>query len=579
MTALPLSFDQRFAAALQLADAGQLTEATARFAALLDARPDWPPLRHALVRARLLGGAHAEALAVALHPSLLGATDTFRAVVADFDAAGAIEQRLALLRARLQAHPRSPGAALGLAIDLHRLFRVGEALHWCEHALALRPHDPLAQAIRATALVDRGDVEAGLAAHRALLPRGDAETWARHLVLMHYDPAQTNAALHAVLDEHARRHLPRFGPPFVRRASDPERSLRVGWLTPRPADGPVATFLGGLLAQFDRDRHTHVLITLQPPPDAAGLPTLADARVDASGFDDARLLQRLRELELDVLVDLAGHATWNRIGVLAQRVAPLQVCWLDWFDTTAVPALDAWLSDPWLTPAESSQRYSEQLVRLPSGRFCYTPPAVAPTAAYAGDGAVVFASFNRLAKLNDGVLDAWAAILHRVPGAVLELRARHLGEAATAAHVAARFAARGIGAERLRLGGALPYAELLAAYRRVDVALDPFPFSGCTTTCDALWMGCATITLPGETFVSRQSASLLWRLGREEWVARDRADYIERAVAAATDVAALRAQRGGLREAVRERLCDAAIHAAEFAAALRELWRARCEGA
>jgi predicted O-linked N-acetylglucosamine transferase (SPINDLY family) len=578
MTALPPSFEQRFAAALQLADAGRLAEASERFAALLGECPDSPPLRHALVRARLLDGAPDAALAAALHPSLLGATDAFRAVVADFGAAGAIEQRLALLRARLQAHPRSPGAALTLATELHRLFRVGEALHWSEHVLALRPHDPLAQAVRATALVDRGDVEAGLAAHRALLPHGDAETWARHLVLMHYDPAQTNAALHALLAEHARRHLPRFGPPFTRRAHDPERVLRVGWLTPRAGDGPVATFLGGLLAQFDRSRHAHLLVTLQPTPNSA-LAALADASVDASGLDDVRLLQRLRELELDVLVDLAGHATWNRIGVLAQRVAPLQVCWLDWFDTTSVPAIDAWLSDPWLTPADSSQRYSEQLVRLPSGRFCYTPPADAPAPTHDGDGAVVFASFNRLAKLNDGVLDAWAEILQRVPEATLELRARHLGEAATAAHVAARFAARGIGAERVRLGGALPYAELLAAYRRVDIALDPFPFSGCTTTCDALWMGCATITLPGETFVSRQSASLLWRLGREEWIARDRAEYVERAVAAATDVAALRAQRGALREAVRERLCDAATQAAEFAAALRELWRTRCSGA
>jgi protein O-GlcNAc transferase len=174
------------------------------------------------------------------------------------------------------------------------------------------------------------------------------------------------------------------------------------------------------------------------------------------------------------------------------------------------------------------------------------------------------------------VLDAWAAILRKSPAALLEIRARHLDESATRAHIVTRFAARGIGAECLRLHGELPYRELLAAYRRVDIALDPFPFSGCTTTCDALWMGCPVITLPGETFVSRQSASLLWRLGRDEWVARDRADYVERALTLAANIESVRAERERLREAVRLRLCDAQAQAADFAIALRTLWRERC---
>jgi predicted O-linked N-acetylglucosamine transferase (SPINDLY family) len=277
-----------------------------------------------------------------------------------------------------------------------------------------------------------------------------------------------------------------------------------------------------------------------------------------------------------VVVDLAGHATANRIGVIAQRVAPLQVCWLDWFDSTAVPAIDAWISDAWLTPADSTQRYSERIVRLGAGRFCYSPPPDAPPPAREHGGAPVFASFNRLARLNEAVVGRWADILRRAPRARLVLRARHLAEAATRAHVAARFVQRGIAAERLELGGALPYRDLLDAYRHVDIALDPFPSSACTTTCDALWMGCATVTLPGETFVSRQSASLLWRLGRPEWVARDGADYVERALALAADVESLRAQRAQLREQVRLRLCDAQAQAVDFAAALRGLWRERC---
>jgi protein O-GlcNAc transferase len=213
---------------------------------------------------------------------------------------------------------------------------------------------------------------------------------------------------------------------------------------------------------------------------------------------------------------------------------------------------------------------------LASGRFCYTPPTEAPAPVHRGDDTIVFSSFNRLAKLNTNVVSTWAEILRRVPGSRLQIGVRLLGDAATRAHLVERFAAHDVGADRLDLHGHRSYAELLAAYTGIDVALDPFPFSGCTTTCDALYMGCAVIALPGETFVSRQSASLLWRLGRDEWIARDRQDYVDRAVAVATDVAGLRNGRARLREAVRLRLCDADAQAGDFAEALRGLWREYC---
>lgn len=568
----------RFHLGLALLACARHGEAAAALATLIAAEPDWAAARQAAVRARLLDGDRAGALAAASHPCVLEARPLLVAIAADLLAAGATAEHAALLEALQAQRPRDVDALLALAADLHRFARPSAALACCERALALRPGDPLARSIRAAALIDRGDVESGLDALRDALRGGDAALHARHLVLMHYDPAQTCEGLFAAHRDYAQRHLRAFAPPYLRRAADADKALRIGWLSPRFGAGPVSTFLGGLLAQFDRSRHRHLLIDLgrEQGAEAQALRALADDTIDAGGLDDRRLLQRLRDLDLDVLIDLAGHATWNRIGVVAERVAPLQVCWLDWFDTTAVAAMDAWISDRWLTPQGSAQRYSERVVHLPSGRFCYTPPADAPEPTREGGGSVTFASFNRLAKLNDGVADAWADILRRVPDARLHLRARHLGEAATRERVLARFAARGIAAERLQLGGDLPYRRLLEAYRQVDVALDPFPFSGCTTTCDALWMGCAVIALPGETFVSRQSAGLLWRLGREDWVARDRADYVERACAAAAQVDALRGGRADLRVAARTHLADAARQAGEFAALLRELWRERC---
>ncbi|HEY6943451.1 hypothetical protein [Dokdonella sp.] len=560
-------FVRRLREAVSLADRGELPAAIERLRALLREQPRAASLRQLLARCHLRAGERDAALAIAAHPSVLADRATLYAMVADFADAGAGRERVALLEAVVRHDPSDYEAALALAASLHALGCPSAALRWSTHASSLRPRAPLPRAIAATALVDRGDVEAGLAAYRDLLAtHADAEHAARHLVLMHYDPALDAPAMSAAINAFARRFLPR--PDRIEaRARLPGQRLRIGWVSPRFGDGPVPTFLGGLLRAFDRERHEHVLVDLAATDRrlAHSLLREGDAYVDASGLGDEALLVRLRALELDVLVDLAGHSTANRLAVIARRAAPVQLTWLDWFDTTGVAAIDAFVGDPWIMPPGSDAHFSETVANLPSGRFCYTPPHDAIEVSRVGDGAVVFASFNRLAKLNDGVLDAWAAILLCCPDSRLVLRARHLGEADTRAHVAARLGARGVDASRLELGGPLPYRDLLDAYRRVDIALDPFPFSGCTTSCDALWMGCAVVAIEGNTYVGRQSASLLRRLGAIEWIASDAAGYVECARRAAADVPALRGARAALRRRVLECLCDARTHADEFA--------------
>ncbi|HEU4665304.1 MAG TPA: hypothetical protein VFS55_14845 [Dokdonella sp.] len=568
------AFVRRLHEAASLADRGQLRAAIECLHALLLERPRAAPLRQLLARCHLRAGDGDAALAIAAHPALFADRATLYAVVADFAAAGAARQRVALLEAVAGNDPTDYEAALALAASLHALGCPSAALRWSTRAAALRPHEAKPRAIAATALVDRGDVEAGLAAYRALLAaHPDTEHAARHLVLMHYDPALDAAAMSASIRAFAQRFLAAPGT-IEARTRTPGQRLRIGWVSPRFGGGPVPTFLGGLLRAFDRGQHEHVLVDLTAADPSAARTLLrdGDAYVDASGLDDAALLARLRALGLDVLVDLAGHSTANRLAVIARRAAPLQLAWLDWFDTTGIAALDVFVGDTWLTPPESHAHFSERVANLASGRFCYTPPAEAIDATRVGDGAVVFGSFNRLAKLNDGVLDAWAAILHRCAGSRLVLHARHLGEAETRAHLAARLGARGIAADRLEFGGLLSYRDLLEAYRRVDIALDPFPFSGCTTSCDALWMGCPVVTIEGRTYVGRQGASLLRRLGATDWIAPDPAGYVERAVRVAADVDALRNARQSVRRRMLDSLCDARTHADEFARMVRAEW-------
>ncbi|HET6913871.1 MAG TPA: tetratricopeptide repeat protein [Rhodanobacteraceae bacterium] len=517
------------------------------------------------------------ALALALDPVLLAAPGLARGVAAVFGAAGADQERLALLRELGNLHPGDYACVMSLAGALYAADRAAEALAWADRAHDLRPEAATPLQMRAISLIDRGDVEEGLAIYRELVERGslNAMDEQRFLVVEHYHPSLNAEIIHADHAAWARRHASPFGTPFIYAPSDTART-RLGWMSPRFDEGPVARFFTGLLRAFDRASHHHTVINLDGPGDActAEIESLADEVIELAGVEDETLLERLRELRLDVLIDLAGHAPFGRPRVLAQRVAPIQLCWLDYFDSTALPNMDGWISDRWLSPEDSPQIFSERLLRLPSGRFCYTPPGTLSTG-HEGDGAPTFVSFNRIAKLNAAVVDAWCRILGQVPDARLMVGARALEDDLAANYLRRRFEQRGIDPDRLLLHGHQPYSSLLQAYRRADIALDPFPFSGCTTSCDALWMGVPVITLPGWSVVSRQTASLLWRLERPQWVASNTDDYVERAVSLAGDVEALRRSRAALRESVELKLCDARLQATEFATLLHELRRAR----
>ena len=548
---------------------------------LLALHPQHALARRVLLRNLLRQGLVDDALRVARDPAVLGDETAAQEIAIEFCATAPLAQACALLEELLARHPQNYTFCILYARRLHAVGRSSAALAWSERAHSLAPQALEPIEMRAVALLDRGDVEAGLALYRTLLARTDvdADTASRCLILAHYDPAQDNAALFAAHRAWTRRYIRPFGAPFREpEPRDAGRKLRIGWLSPRFGNGPVASFFTGLLAAFDRTQFEHHLVALQARGDLATqrLRAKSDAWLALDGLDDAALLQRLRDAAFDIVIDLAGHSVGNRLRVLAQRVAPIQLCWLDYFDTTAIDTMDGWISDAWLTPEDSPQRYTERVLRLESGRFCYAPPEDAPPPTHAGGGAPVFGSFNRLAKLNDAVLDTWCEILRRVPAAQLALGTQLLGDEIARARTIERFAQRGIDAARLRLHAQRSYAELLDAYRDIDIALDPFPFSGCTTTCDALWMGVPVIARSGDTFVARQSASLLQRLGRHEWLANDPGEYVERAVNLVQRIDEVRAQRAALRETTRRKLCDATAQARDFAGLLRALWREGC---
>src|SRR5581483_9494664 len=240
-----------------------------------------------------------------------------------------------------------------------------------------------------------------------------------------------------------------------------------------------------------------------------------DVWCPTAGLDDAALAARIGADAIDVLVDLSGHTAGNRLGVFARKPAPVQATWIGYFNTTGLDAIDYLITDAANVPPAAERWFTEQVVRLPVGRFCYTPPDDAPAVAPPPSrtrGHITFGSFNNVSKITPGVVALWAAVARATPVSRLLLKWRSLGDARERERLLAAFAAAGLEPARLELRPYSPHTAMLAEYADVDIALDPFPFTGGLTSCEALWMGVPVITLPGTRAVSRQTLGLLTQI-------------------------------------------------------------------
>ena len=304
---------------------------------------------------------------------------------------------------------------------------------------------------------------------------------------------------------------------------------------------------------------------------------------DVIGVSDRQLAERIRADRIDILFDLAGHTAHNRLLVFARKPAPIQFTWIGYEGTTGLAAMDYLLADRHVVPQGTEHYYRERVLRMPEGYLCYDPPGAAPPAGpppSLAKGYATFGSFNNPAKVGREVVAVWAEILRRAPTARLVLKYRGLGDPTVKRWYLDLFAAHDVEPHRLDLLPPSSYAEYLATYQQVDVALDPFPFSGSVTTCDALWMGVPVVSCPGETFASRHSLSHLSNVGLTETIAHDLNEYVEVALSLAGDVPRLAMLRAGLRQRMAASpLCDGQRFAANLMRVLRDVWRQWCDAA
>lgn len=447
-------------------------------------------------------------------------------------------------------------ALIQKAIHRRELGQVKEAIQDCEACLALDPGN--------------------LAAHT------------NRLLFMLADPAVTAYDIRRATEEYARvvevPLKPRW-PMHERTNRQPWQRLRVGFLSPDLRNHAVVYSVEGLLAQLDRRGFSVIALHLHPGGDhiTERIKRHADEFIELANHALQEQVQLILDAKLDILIDLAGHTGNNGLLLMAMKLVPIQVSWLGYPATTGLTAIDYKFTDEVTDPEGADDQYSERLYRLPTLFSCYRPlirnplwryqPAyqVRPTPSVQ-NGYVTFGSCNNLGKLTDDVLRLWGRILATVPNSRLLIEGKSLDQAEFAGNYRKRCARLGIDTSRLELVP-LEVKNQYLTYHRIDIALDPFPLTGGTTTFDLLWMGVPLVSMVGDSFKSRLSTGILTYLGRTEWLANNTEEYVRIARDLAVDVHGLNTLRLGLRHEVeRSVLMREDLYCQHFGEGLRLMW-------
>jgi protein O-GlcNAc transferase len=494
---------------------------------------------------------------------------------------GKHDKGVAAFRSALAANTALPGARLGLANALRSLHRYTEAAD-----LLADLTDALALATLAATHLSRGDpARAWTIASDAAARFPDDLTLATTRAniacyvpgLSRDDEWRTQRAYGEIFDRNVR-----ITPPPLDRARDPDRTLTIGLVSPDFREHSVGCFLGPLLTNLDPARLRTVLY-FSGRADAATerFRRLAGVFRDVTALSDHDLAMTVRRDAIDILVDLSGHTLGHRLPLFVFRAAPVQVSYLGYPSITGLSAMDARLVDAITDPPPEANSLSpERLVRLdgPFLAFEVPPQTPAPRRPRSHGDPIILGSFNAMPKINPVVLDTWAAILVRVPGSRLVLKSGPLADESVRRALHARAAAAGLDPGRVEcLPSTATRADHLTSYARVDLALDPFPYHGTTTTCEAAAMGVPTLTLRGDRHAARVGATINAALGLSDFVTDSIEGYVSAAVALAADTARL----ADLHATLPGRLAgsplrDGARLARSFESALRGLWGEWC---
>ncbi len=477
-----------------------------------------------------------------------------------------------------------PGLLLNLAVYQEKCAEFGAAIRTLEKVIEKVPDSSAAFLNLGNCLLFLGLTNEAFAAYRKCraLDPDNSGAFNNHLHSLNYAlglDREMAFNLHREFSKHFEAPLQPHKPhPNTR---DPERRLRIAYVSPDLRGHSVAYFVEPLFRHHDHSKFEVFGVLSHTWRDGMTdrLKSLCDGWLDAGTFSDATLAEELRSLEIDVLVDLICHSQGSRALTFARKPAPLQITMIGMQQTTGLDAMDYRVTDAFMDPPGTSERFhSETLMRLPLA-FCFQPPtpesgkegpAIAPLPALK-NGFVTFGSFNNFAKANGEVLKAWARVLKQVPNS------RLVAVAPEGTPFEATMAAEGIAPERIITSPRKANDAYLHMHDDIDFVLDCFPFGGLTVSAIAAWMGVPTLTLAGETPSARAGASLQHALGLDEFIANSVEDYVQKAVHIAGDLPRLAVIRQSMRTRMAAQLTNGEAYTRAFEQEVRNAWRRHCQ--
>jgi predicted O-linked N-acetylglucosamine transferase (SPINDLY family) len=500
---------------------------------------------------------------------------------------GKIEEAVAEVRRGLEAYPDYAEGWNTLGQLLHEQGNVTDELVCYQRAMASNIQEPAYHGQLANALLMQGRVAESISIHQrtvALAP-GNAQAHSNLLFALNCSPAHSARDIYEAHLEWARRHANTVGK-LTDHPGDrnPDRPIRVGYVSHDLRRHPVGTFLEPVLAHHDPNQVEIFCYSDTHKADEVTdrLRALSVQWRDTATVSDAQLCSMIREDRIDILVDLSGHTAGNRLLVFARKPAPIQVSWLGYPNTTGMSEIDFRLTDANADPPRMTERFhTETLVRLPEVFLCFAAPDLATEVEPAPalrNGYVTFGSFASLSKLNDPLIKLWARILQSIPRSRLILKSLGLGDAQLRTQFIERFGAQKIFAERLEFRPLDPLPEQhYRSFADIDITLDTYPYNGTTTTCESLWMGVPVVTRTGESHRSRVGSSLLETVGLTTQIASTDDEYVEAAVNLTKDPASLDALRLSLREKMRQSpLMNATKFTSDLEREYRAIWQRWC---
>jgi predicted O-linked N-acetylglucosamine transferase (SPINDLY family) len=572
-----------------LARQRRFTESEAAFRRALELKPHHPDFHHSRGAALAAQARFGEAVgayerALSIQPDRAEIWVNLGVALAT---AGRRQEAIRVYRRALEFQPRSVEAHSYLGVVLKDIGQLDEAVAEQHHALSLQPHHAPAYNNLGNALRELGRLDEALQAYSRAVALAPESAHARSNLIcaLHFHPAQDLARIAAAQTDWNRQIVTPLKP-FLRphdNDRDPDRRLRVGYVSPDFWSHAVSFFFVPLLEAHDRERYEIVCYSsgLQADAVTARLRQSADGWREVSALSDEELAETVRADGIDILVDLAMHTADNRLPAFARKPAPLQASWLAYPGSSGMEMIDFRLTDAGIDPehpdAAAKEEAGGEAICLPDAWCVYEPirefPPVGPLPA-ARSGVVTFGSLNQFGKINEAQMDCWARLMGAVPRSRL-LLVCPAGQ--TRQRVAGLFARQGISSERLELVAPRPWSEYLRYLESIDLALDSFPCNGMTTTCHALWMGVPVITKAGASAASRAGVSLLTALGHREWIAASDEDYLHIAAGLAGDIPRLAELRAALRSEMQDSpLMDAPRFARHVEAVYRTMWQRWC---